>query len=51
MKKALLVTAGLALALFLGGCRGDRLPGLKMPESSEAISPANRVIYEVNVYA
>lgn len=51
MKKALLVTAGFALALFLGGCRGDRLPGLKMPESSEAISPANRVIYEVNVYA
>ena len=51
MRKVLLLTFGFALALVLGGCKAGRLPELKLPESSEAISHANRVIYEVNVYA
>ena len=51
MKKALLATLGFALALIMGGCTADRLPELKLPDSPDAISAGNRVIYQVNVYA
>ena len=48
-----LISVSLALALVLGGCKADRMPseGLGLPDSPEAISKGNRVIYQVNVWA